>query len=413
MRIASLFASGLLCVVPTLLVACGGSSSDNGASGGSAGATAGGAGGTGGATAGGAGGTGGTGAVGGAGGAGGALPTNPITATDNTWTWVPFPGAHCRDGSSTGIGVNLNSASDKVVIYLEGGGACFNQIICASNPSKFGESDFNARKSSLAGIFDRSQAGNPLKDWNYVYVPYCTGDVHAGDNPNGSVPNVATKQEFVGYANMTRYLSRLVPTFPTASQVLLTGSSAGGFGSAANYLQTQRAFGSIPVDLLDDSGPPMPNPTIPGCLQDELRKMWNLDATVLKDCGSGCPDKSNFLEEMVQYAAKKYPARQLSVISSVADSTIRGFLSFGQNNCTYGAVSPQLYQQGLTDLRSQVKADSNFGTYYIGTCSGATPCSHHTWIGDNAHFYGTTVGGTALTDFVSALVSGSTSNVGP
>ncbi len=435
MRVASWFAIGALCLVPAL-TACGGSSQDGGggsggsagtagastggsggsATGGTAGTDAGAAGGAGGST-GGAAGTAGSGGAGGTGGSGGAAGSpatgQPITAPDSTWTWVPFAGAHCRDGSTTGIGVNLNSASTKVAIYLEGGGACFNSLTCGQNPKSFSENSFNSRKSSLAGIFDRNQAKNPLKDWNYVYVPYCTGDVHAGDKPDGSISGVAGKQQFVGYSNMTQYLDRLVPTFPNATQVLLTGASAGGFGSAANYLQTQKYFASVPVDLLDDSGPPMGSTWITPCLQDQLRTLWGMDGTILKDCGSHCADKSNYLSDLLVYAASKSPKRKLALISSTGDGTIRTFLAFGQNNCSFGTLSPQQYEQGLLDLRTQLKPYPNFGSYYIGQCSGSNPCTHHTWIGDNSSFYGTTVGGTALSDYVGALVSGSVSNVGP
>ena len=69
----------------------------------------------------------------------------PITAADKTWTWVDFPGAKCRDGSDTGIGVNFNAASDKVMIYMEGGGACYNAITCGTNPAKYGAADFTGR----------------------------------------------------------------------------------------------------------------------------------------------------------------------------------------------------------------------------------------------------------------------------
>src|SRR5690242_9792017 len=37
-----------------------------------------------------------------------------IGTAEKQWAWVPFPEAKCRDGSSTGIGVRLNSASSKV-----------------------------------------------------------------------------------------------------------------------------------------------------------------------------------------------------------------------------------------------------------------------------------------------------------
>src|ERR1700760_689819 len=51
----------------------------------------------------------------------------PLTeAVEGTWTWIDFPNTTCRDGSPSGIGVIKNSASTKLMIYLEGGGACFD-----------------------------------------------------------------------------------------------------------------------------------------------------------------------------------------------------------------------------------------------------------------------------------------------
>ncbi|MEM6289248.1 MAG: pectin acetylesterase-family hydrolase, partial [Bacteroidota bacterium] len=52
------------------------------------------------------------------------------------WTWIDVEGSVCRDGSATGIGVRLQDGADDLVIYLEGGGACFNGVTCATNPSR-------------------------------------------------------------------------------------------------------------------------------------------------------------------------------------------------------------------------------------------------------------------------------------
>jgi hypothetical protein len=56
----------------------------------------------------------------------------PIMATDNTWTWVPFADTKCRSGTPAGIGVNMQSTSKRLMIYLEGGGACFDSQTCGS-----------------------------------------------------------------------------------------------------------------------------------------------------------------------------------------------------------------------------------------------------------------------------------------
>src|SRR5690606_4374057 len=106
----------------------------------------------------------------------------------------------------------------------------------------------------------------PFAEWSYAYVPYCTGDVHAGDRDGVDVGGAV--RTFRGYRNMTRYLERLVPTFPNVQRVLLTGVSAGGFGSAFNFAQVKNAFGqAVDVVLVDDSGPPMGSEFVSPCLQ--------------------------------------------------------------------------------------------------------------------------------------------------
>src|SRR5687768_494846 len=53
---------------------------------------------------------------------------DPIVAPPLTWTYVEIPGTECIDGTPSGFSVNLNPDSPNVVIYLEGGGACFNSF---------------------------------------------------------------------------------------------------------------------------------------------------------------------------------------------------------------------------------------------------------------------------------------------
>src|SRR5579872_283862 len=53
-----------------------------------------------------------------------------IIAQPLTWTWVPFSNCFCMEGSTTGIGVNLNTNSSRVLLYLLGGGACWDYTTC-------------------------------------------------------------------------------------------------------------------------------------------------------------------------------------------------------------------------------------------------------------------------------------------
>src|SRR5690606_10230591 len=103
--------------------------------------------------------------------------------------------------------------------------------------------------------FNRSRPENPFQDWNVVFVPYCTGDFHAGDAPGTAVPGVAGVQDFVGLHNTDRMLRRIGRQARRANHVVLAGESAGGFGAVLTYDLVARRLGPAPVDLLDDSGP--------------------------------------------------------------------------------------------------------------------------------------------------------------
>lgn len=339
----------------------------------------------------------------------------PSTTAAKTWEYVPVDGAICRDGTATGIGVNLNPDSKELVIYLEGGGACFNSLTCATNPATFGMTEFTAKFGGAAsgGMLDRTDTGNPVADWNMVYVPFCTGDVHAGDKRNATVPGVPGTQQFVGYANIARYLARIVPTFPGLTKVLLTGISAGGFGAAANYPQVARAFGSVPVYDLDDSGPPMEDPYAPKCLQQQWASLWGFDKTILADCGADCPDPTNYTIDASIHTAKLYPHIPFGVVEDTDDSVITLFYGFGANSCS-GSLSPlsgATFTAGLLDSRSKLAAYPNIGSFVFQG-------SAHTSIGGATLDSVTAGGGDAatvkLSDWVTTLVnSGTVTNVGP
>lgn len=344
-------------------------------------------------------------------------PVNPfvgevVTAPANEWTWVPVKESLCRDGSETGFGIRLNPASDKVVIYLEGGGACFNATTCGINPGSFGQLAFDGWKGTAGGtgIFNAGSEENPLRDWNFVYVPYCTGDIHGGAADHVDVPGFTSpkNQSFMGYENLHHYLNRLVPTFSSASQVLLTGISAGGFGAAYNYDRVAQAFCPTPVTLLDDSGPPMSDKYITPCLQKQWKGLWGLTSTL----PAGCPEcngpDGGGIVNYVDYIAQKYPKSRLGLISSDKDSVISTFFGFGKNDCNLAVpLSGAEYSAGLKELRDTYLGKApGWATYFVDSIS-------HTYL-VGPGFYSTEVDGVKLTAWVDALVNdGSPGHIGP
>ena len=324
---------------------------------------------------------------------------DPIAPNAMQWQWFEIAGTKCIDGSPAGFSVNYNPAATKIAIYLEGGGACFNQY-CESLFTR------SANQPGNGGIFDRNNAANPLKDWTWVYVPYCTGDVYGGQ----AETMVGGKlRHFYGYSNFTAFLERLVPSFDS-DHVLLTGASAGGFGAAVNFPQTQRAFGDVPVTLIDDSGPPMSAEVFPPCLQKLWRTVWGLDKTLVAECGSACTGDT-FVEETFTKMRTEFPTMTGGLFSSTGDQTIRTFAGYGwsggYNMCKDipNAVTTQVYTQGLTKLRESVAGSTGFGTFYI------TGSSHT--ILRSGNFYTTTAGNMTVAQWLGTTIAGTTAHLGP
>lgn len=329
----------------------------------------------------------------------------PLKAADDTWTYIELADTQCRDGSPAGLAVSLRGASKKLMIFLEGGGVCQDPQTCLINPANTSEQ----RAEQRAGVFDRTNAGNPVKDWNVVYVPYCTGDMHAGAKPDGMVANVGP-QKFVGYLNLQKVLARVVPTFPAVTDVVLTGVSAGGFGASQAAPLVQRAFPNVKVRMVSDSAPQLSKTVIPACLQTIYRTSWNLEQTYLAECGHACPNKDDFLQDYAVFLAKSFADRPSGLIASIRDSTVADYFGIGSNNCTgvlyLTPVPGQTFQAGLLALRDALAPYPSFSTYLM-------PGTQHMWLNDSS-FYTGSAGGVKLVDWFSKVAAGQVpGNAGP
>jgi Pectinacetylesterase len=143
-------------------------------------------------------------------------------ATD--WERV-VPGGDCRcsDGSEFSFWVRAADPK-KVVLYLQDGGACFSAKTCAPERGLY-----NARvdEGPLAqgGMFDFADKRNPFADYSFVYVPYCTADVHLGNAATEYGAGLTVQHR--GYVNGSAALRRLAASFPDATDVVVVGESAG------------------------------------------------------------------------------------------------------------------------------------------------------------------------------------------
>ncbi|HLK36462.1 MAG TPA: pectin acetylesterase-family hydrolase [Polyangiaceae bacterium] len=354
------------------------------------------------------------------------------------WHFYQPGGAVCRDGSPAGFYVRYTS-STKLMIYLEGGGACDSQHFCDHNPANIDQifpGGANGQGQTIGGslilttglqqpyttgIFDFTNSSNPFNGWNQVYVPYCTGDVFFGTVANAMVPGMAMPQQFVGYRNMQKFIGRIVPTFPGLDQVVLAGASAGGFGAGLNYGMVQDAFGSVPVSVIDDSGPPFSLTYLPACLQKEWRDLWGFDAALPSDCAECSASDGSGLTNIVYYWRHKYAQARVGLVSSMDDQVIELFFAQGINNCATndpnllvigglfsdgGTVYPNsMFESGLMDLRNTFACTGALATYYING-------SNHQHIFRD-EFFQPLSGGVTMATWATNLVHGTMTQIGP
>jgi Pectinacetylesterase len=265
----------------------------------------------------------------------------PIVAPDNEWTYVPFPDSACGNGSSTGIMVNPGTDKTKLVIFLMGGGACWNALTCAAGTASNIDKDLteaDQRSDLLRDKYLFQRTGNtPVKDANFVFVPYCTADIHSGDNVKDY--NIVIGKKTVhhkGRANLLAFLKRIVPTFTQVNRVLFTGASAGGFGALLNYPMVKSAYPNIRVDLLDDSGPPMtPN----GGQWDAMKQAWNVQVP------AGCTGCDTNITNALPFVSAQLGTGKMGLASFTEDQTIRSFLLY---------PTASAFTKDLNDVRTKM-----------------------------------------------------------
>jgi Pectinacetylesterase len=182
------------------------------------------------------------------------------TAEASEWEKiVPGGDCQCADGSEFAFWVR-EADPTKVVFYLDGGGACWDTTNCAFTRAESTTYDWNLADedpTQEGGIFDLSNPDNPFADYTFVFVPYCTGDVHLGDVTREYSP--ALTVEHNGFVNGTTALAYLTENYPDADQVVVVGLSAGSAAAPVYAGLMSDALPDAHVTVLADSSGAYPD----------------------------------------------------------------------------------------------------------------------------------------------------------
>jgi hypothetical protein len=253
----------------------------------------------------------------------------------NSYTWhqVALPGAVCGNGSQYKF-YYADNGSPNLVFYFEGGGACWDYDTCSGRAGVLGAANPNGIADNymagfepryVAPILNGNDPGLPLrsrtdlvtKGWNAVYLPYCTGDVHVGNNtavyadPTGAQPPITWHHN--GYNNTMGAIAFAHQQFPSVQKLLVSGFSAGGTGTSAAYYFVRNGLSPQQGYMINDSGPIYPDgPGSPGLskpLHDKIRASWKLDSVFAQLPSSFDPGDFGTINRMV---AQTFPNDQLA-----------------------------------------------------------------------------------------------------
>jgi hypothetical protein len=214
--------------------------------------------------------------------------------------------------------------ADRVVFDFSGGGACWNAQTCAFASYLFSDTVPDAASVKPQGIYDRNNRANPFRDWTHVFVPYCTGDVHWGDNA-ATYGDVTIQHK--GAANVRAVLAWLFAEVKNPERLFVTGCSAGAYGSVVWAPRLRRHYPKAALAQLGDSGAGVITDSFFAESQASWRPQGSYPAWIVGDT----PFAS--LGDIYTRVAAAYPEDTFGQFNMLRDSVqVRFFTAMGGSN---------------------------------------------------------------------------------
>ncbi|MER2559762.1 MAG: pectin acetylesterase-family hydrolase, partial [Myxococcaceae bacterium] len=307
------------------------------------------------------------------------------------WSFFAVAGAKCATGAPAGIGYNAG-ITDELVVFVQGGGACWNNGMCrpsvyqwgpvcnygmnsvclvdipgstqptavyVTHPDPFPGDGGGAFATEIATVknsvlFSR-RVENPFASASWAFVPYCTGDLHAGNttrtyNTKGGLldPVVPRTHYFAGATNMDAYLAWLRARHASVRTLWLIGVSGGGYGAQLNLHRVKQAFPEAQVQLLADSAPMVNTPYF-----DTARREWNLQVpTACTTCDAGFP-------AIIEHQIVNAPTTRVALLSFTEDQVITRFFFAPGTTAGWATPPTSSYVAALNALEPIYEAHSN------------------------------------------------------
>merc|ERR1719460_2177911 len=257
---------------------------------------------------------------------------------------------------------------------------------------------------AATGLQSFAETDSPVAKWTYVYIPYCTGDLHWGDADVLQEASLMVAHR--GAVNARAALNWLFRerAANAVKQILVTGCSAGAYGSILWSAHIARQYPQAQMVQLGDSGAGV----VPQAWLNSTFSKWNVSTT------EGIPYwvpglnltetelKSTSVDWMYTRIAEQYRNATFSQFNRQYDMTQVKFYTIqgGQG----GAPS---WSQGM--LQSTAKINVSTTNYYGFTTTGYGHCI--TSLTAARDFQTLQAGGTKFVDWLRQLLAGTPKDV--
>jgi hypothetical protein len=272
-----------------------------------------------------------------------------------------------------------DTGSEDLVIFLQGGGACWSDLCLATEQAAPGIPPL--------GVLDPAREGNPVAGWNTVYLPYCDGSLHAGDQDVDTDDDGVADRFHRGLHNLSASLDVAVNTFPAPRRILLTGSSAGGFGTTYALPLVRQLYPDVPIELINDSGLGLGRIDEPAFIEQLLTE-WNATAFFPESCET-CLGDDGHITDYHKYQLSEDENFRLGMMSYTRDTVIA---------VTFVQVGGEVFEEALLGELDDLEA-----AYPERVKSFVATGAEHTFLlGDLEK----TAGGISVADWISSMLLG-------
>ncbi|TGK22241.1 pectinacetylesterase [Leptospira fluminis] len=293
-----------------------------------------------------------------------------------------------------------------LVINFMGGGACWDNANCFGNTTTTYFNQLNAVpdlfvKFAFRGIMNETAASNPFKNYDVIFIPYCSGDLHVGHKSNSYVNPLTGGTVAInhyGYDNVLSVLQYIQQNYTNVQTVFVTGQSAGGYGAILNYPVVRETIKGInsgaQVRMLSDASNGIVPPTgTPQAFFPNLNSKWGVETAhnlptwvtgIASDYTSNAANNAS-IDDFFKKVATYYSGDRFGQYAAIFDGNQRFFYNvMGQINkvnagsLTYtDASTSDPYDVGRT--YSSLFGDSDATSMTDGTSTSSNDFSSCDW----------------------------------